>query len=100
MTIHIHYTDGESETIKGNFKPNLAWLQGKVGGFIEIINLLDNVQMVVNEEAIFKRLEPNPTATQIYRADLDCRYKLPQSELNRIFICGVAVVLEGRSRVT
>lgn len=97
--ITILRPDQAPEIIRGNMKPNLTWLQDKVEGWIESIIIDDERQMFVNENGLQKRMPVNETATQIYRESLSVRYKLPQSELNRVFILGPAVILEGKSRV-
>ena len=41
-------------------EPKLKWLQEKVGGYIEIVNLSPNAQMIVDEEGLLKEKEYNP----------------------------------------
>ncbi len=43
--------------------PGLKWLQEKVGGYIEIIQVLGGDQMIVNEEGCGLALKPNVGAS-------------------------------------
>jgi len=61
----IIYPNGETldfETKKE--KPSLKELQKAVGGYIELVQLLDGNIMIINEEGKLNDLEPNHVATE------------------------------------
>ncbi len=43
--------------------PGLEWLQKKVGGYIEIVQVLGGDQMIVNEDGRSRGLKPNTGAS-------------------------------------
>tara|TARA_Y100000310_G_scaffold296680_1_gene329132 strand:+ start:734 stop:943 length:210 start_codon:yes stop_codon:yes gene_type:complete len=65
-------------------EPTLADLQGLVGGYIEVVYLEGNKQLIVNEEGLLLGLEPNK----------------PASMLAGTLIVGNAVMLEGTALLT
>lgn len=45
--------------------PSLEELQGKVGGFAELLNLPDGGQLLFDEDGLMKKLPPNRDASRL-----------------------------------
>lgn len=70
MVGHVYKTSGKNYSVKKIAQEvTLKYLQGIVGGLIQIINLDDDEVMIVNEEGGLLGLPINPTATRIYGDD-------------------------------
>jgi hypothetical protein len=69
MKAKIYKADGSIIDVKPNNGTDfsLEELQEIVGGFIEIVSLMDNEIMVINEEGKLIDLPFNETATQMYQ---------------------------------
>lgn len=61
--ILIIEADGTEEVSTEPFSNELTFLQGKVGGLIEVVYLFDDKQMIVNEEGLIKNLPINEKAS-------------------------------------
>lgn len=57
--------DGTQVIHPSNVKPDLEFLQGQVGGYIELVTL-DGAQLFVNEEGKIKGLPVNLQATEVF----------------------------------
>lgn len=81
----LYKTNGEIVEVepKNGSDFSLEELQSFVGGYIEVIPLIDNEFMVVNEEGKLRNLPYNSTATEVYNYALDW---------NTDFIVGDALV--------
>jgi len=51
-------------------EPTLKWMQAQVGGWIELLRLSDNSQMIINEEGKLKDLLFNQAATTIWQKQI------------------------------
>jgi hypothetical protein len=69
MKAKIYKADGSIIDVKPNNGTDfsLEELQEIVGGYIEIVSLMDNEIMVINEEGKLIDLPFNETATQMYQ---------------------------------
>lgn len=69
MKAKIYKADGSIIDVKPNNGTDfsLEELQEIVGGYIEIVGLMDNEIMVINEEGKLIDLPFNETATQMYQ---------------------------------
>ena len=69
MKARIYKSDGSIADVKPNNGTDfsLGELQSIVGGYIEIVGLLDNEIMVINEEGKLIDLPYNENATQLYQ---------------------------------
>lgn len=69
MKAKIYKADGSIIDVKPNNGTDfsLEELQDIVGGYIEIVGLIDNEIMVINEEGKLIDLPFNETATQMYQ---------------------------------
>jgi hypothetical protein len=69
MKAKIYKADGSIIDVKPNNGTDfsLEELQEIVGGFIEVVSLMDNEIMVINEEGKLIDLPFNETATQMYQ---------------------------------
>jgi hypothetical protein len=69
MKAKIYKADGSIIDVKPNNGTDfsLEELQEIVGGFIEIVSLMDNEIMLINEEGKLIDLPFNETATQMYQ---------------------------------
>jgi len=72
--------EGVSEIIKANgdvkpIEPNnrrdfkLNEMQKAVGGYIEIVETIDNRLMIINDDGKRSKLEPNEIASALYKGD-------------------------------
>lgn len=61
-------TTGDMEVVE--YENELKTLQEYVDGYIDYVNIFDNVDMIINDEGKIKGLEPNYIATQLFRYDI------------------------------
>jgi hypothetical protein len=85
---------GYAKTIHKEKEPlTLDQLQKLVGGYIELVNLPESKeQMIINEEGKLMGLPINSTATKIFHDNYP--------HLQHDWICGDAIILSGKARMT
>jgi hypothetical protein len=82
---------GYAKTIhKENDKFTLDQLQKLVGGYIQVIELKDDRQMIINEEGKLMGLPYNDTATKIYN------HHFGRGD----YISGDAIILSGKAKLS
>ena len=64
MTVRIMKTDSAMSLYEEG-PPTLEWLQEQVGGYIEVVPVPGNQQLIVNEEGLLRGLKFNSLATMI-----------------------------------
>jgi hypothetical protein len=91
MKAKIYKADGSIIDVKPNNGTDfsLEELQEIVGGFIEIVSLMDNEIMVINEEGKLIDLPFNETATQMYQ-EVDGFYDCIAGD---VLVCDSSMVL-------
>tara|TARA_R110002167_G_scaffold135451_1_gene321894 strand:+ start:7871 stop:8143 length:273 start_codon:yes stop_codon:yes gene_type:complete len=82
---------GYAKTIHREKSPfTLDQLQKLVGGYIEVLELKDNTQLIINEEGKMMGLPYNDTATQIMH------YNFGRSA---DYVVGDAIILHGKAKL-
>lgn len=91
MKAKIYKADGSIIDVKPNNGTDfsLEELQEIVGGYIEIVGLMDNEIMVINEEGKLIDLPFNETATQMYQ-EVDGFYDYIAGD---VLVCDSSMVL-------